>query len=263
MFTTHFKMTTHPFTEGTAPERLLQDERMSQGLARLKYFAEAGALALVTGTTGVGKTSLVRLFLHALSKHRYRPVYVYLTHVNPVGLLKLIVQSLGEAPKRGKERLFLQILEKARGTEHTTLLVVDEGQFVEPEALTDLRLLVTAGLENGHKLKILLTGQETLKEQLGRASHADLVHRISVRYHLAPLTRPQTTAYIDHHLKAAGASEKLFETDAKDLIHDFAGGLPRQINNIATASLIHAAAENLPKVTQAVVNETLPEFQLA
>jgi general secretion pathway protein A len=263
MFTTHFKMTGHPFREDTPCGSLLQDERVSQGLARLDYFAEAGSLALVTGTTGVGKSSLVRLFLAGLSKHRMRAHYVYLTHVNAVALLKLIVQSLGEAPRRGKERLFLQILEKTRSTEHTTLLVVDEAQYLEPEALTDLRLLVTAGAEDAPKLKILLAGQEGLRHQLGRASHADLVHRIGVRYHLAPLTRAQTTAYIDHHLKAAGASDKLFEPEAKDLIHDYAGGLPRQINNVATACLIHAAAENAPKITHTIVHQTLPEFQLA
>jgi len=262
MFTTHFKMTAHPFQEGTAPAQVLRDERVSQGLARLEHFAEAGSIALLTGTTGVGKSSLVRLFLDGLSKPRFRSVYVHFTHVNAVGLLKLIVQGLGEAPKRGKERLFLQILEKTSATEHTTMLVVDEAQFVEPEALTDLRLLVTAGREDTSKLKILLTGQERLRDQLGRAAHADLVHRISVRYHLAPLTRSQTTAYIDHHLKTAGASEKLFEPEAKDLIHDYAGGLPRQINNIATACLIHAATENATKINHAIVNDTLPEFQL-
>jgi general secretion pathway protein A len=256
-------MTAHPFKEGTAPAALLRDERMNQGLARLEHFAEAGSLALLTGTTGVGKSSLVRLFLDGLSRHRFRSVYVHYTHVRASGLLKLIVQGLGETTKCGKERLFTQILDKTRATEHTTFLVIDEAQFLEPDALTDLRLLVTAGREDTQKLKILLAGQEMLRDQLGRASHADLLHRINVRYHLAPLTRAQTTAYIDHHVKAAGASDKLFEPEAKDLIHDYASGLPRQINNIATACLIHAATQNASKINHAIVNDTLPEFQLA
>jgi general secretion pathway protein A len=263
MFTTHFKMKTTPFTENATSTTLLRDERVAQGLARLEHFAEAGSLALVTGTTGVGKSSLVRLFLDGVGKNRIRPVYVHFTRLNAVGLLKLVVQTLGESPKRGKERLFTQILEKTCATEHTTLLVVDEAQFLEADALTDLRLLVTAGREDTSKLKILLVGQDALRDQLGRAQHADLVHRIGVRYHLAPLTRAQTAAYIDHHLKAAGSSEKLFEAEAKDLIHDYANGLPRQINNVATACLIHAAAENASKIDHAIVNATLPEFQLA
>ncbi len=262
MFTTHFKMTTHPFLESTPTDRILRDERVTQGLARLEYLASAGTLALVTGPTGVGKSSLIKLFLASLSRNRYQPVYVYLTHVSANGLLKLIVAALGEAPKHSKDRLFLQILDKTRQTEPTTLLVLDEAHLVAPEALTDLRLLVSSVLEDGPSLKIVLTGQEALRDQLKHSCHADLVHRISVRYHVPPMTQAQTAAYMDHHMTTAGASDKVFDTEAKGLIHDYASGLPRQINNIATACLIQAAARNVQKINEQLVNDTMAEFQL-
>jgi general secretion pathway protein A len=262
MFTTHFKMTAHPFLESLPADRFLKDERITQGLARLEYLATAGRLALVTGPTGVGKSSLIKLFIASLSRNRYQPVYVYLTHVGANGLLKLIVAAMGEAPKHSKDRLFLQILDKARRSEPTTLLVLDEAHLVEPRTLIDLRLLVSSVLEDGPPLKIVLSGQEALRDQLKRSSHADLVHRISVRYHLPPMTRAQTAAYIDHHLKNAGGSERIFDTEAKGLIHDYASGLPRQINNIATACLINAAARNLQKISDHLVNETMAEFHL-
>ena len=63
MFTTHFKMTHQPFLERIPAEHILRDERLAQGLARLQYLAEAGSIGLVTGQTGVGKSSLVRLFV--------------------------------------------------------------------------------------------------------------------------------------------------------------------------------------------------------
>jgi general secretion pathway protein A len=262
MFTTHFKMKAHPFQEHTPTDHILQDARMREGLARMTYLAEAGTIGLVTGHTGVGKSSLIRLFVQSLSRNRYLPLYVYLTHVGVIGLLKLIVMSLGEKPKRGKEHLFLQILEKVHETELTTLLIVDEAQFIEPEALIDLRLLVSSALDEGARLKILLSGQETLREQLKRSAHADLVHRITVRYHLPPLTKDQTFTYIDHHMKKAGTSNKVFEAEAKTLIHDYASGLPRQINTIATACLINAASKSNPKIDGTLVNETMGEIHL-
>lgn len=97
---------------------------------------------------------------------------------------------------------------------------------------------------------------------LKRASLADLVNRISVRYHIKSLTREQTTVYIDHRLKCAGVTEKLMTSDAKSLIHDYAGGVPRPINNIATACLIHAASKNVTGIDETIVNETMAEFQL-
>jgi general secretion pathway protein A len=262
MFTTHFKMTTQPFLENITAKHILQDERISEGLARLQYLAAHGTLALVTGTTGVGKSSLIKLLFSSLSGNRFQPAYVYLTHVGGNGLLKLIVSALGESPRHSKERLFLQILEKAQQNDSVTLLVLDEAQLIGPPSLTDLRLLVSSLADQCPSLKMILCGQETLRDQLKRSCHAPLVHRISVRYHIPPMSSPQTDAYIDHHMTAAGASSKIFEPEAKALIHDYAGGLPRQVNNIATACLINAAGANLPKIDQKLVNQTIAEFQL-
>jgi general secretion pathway protein A len=60
----------------------------------------------------------------------------------------------------------------------------------------------------------------------------------------------------------AGGNLKTFETEAKNLIHDYTGGVPRQINNVATACLIHAASRNLKKINDTLVNETMNEFNL-
>ncbi len=262
MFTTHFKLTRQPFQERMPVESILCDERLAEGLARLKYLAESGSIGLVSGPTGVGKSSLIRLFIHSLSPNLYQPLYLSLTNVGASGLLRLIVTALGEVPRRGKERLFLQIIDRLQRTELTTLLVFDEAHLISPEALTDLRLLVSSGLDHGPRLKILFSGQDWLREELKRASHADLVHRISVRYRVPPLSREQTASYIDFQMKHAGASEKIFDQEAKYLLHDYASGVPRQINSYATACLLNAACKNLQKVTEALVNDTMADFRL-
>ena len=262
MFLSHFNMTQNPFTERPPIEWLLNDERSAQGLARLEYFAQEGLVALLIGQTGIGKSSLLRLFLNSLPHNRYNPRYVHLTHLNARGLLRLIVTELGEAPAFGKDRLFTQILEHARKAGAPTILILDEAHLIDPAALTDLRLLLSSAIDNGPPLKILLSGQEPLKNLLNRASHADLQNRITVRYRLAPLSEQQTSAYIDARVRQSGGSDKLFEPEAKTSIHEYAAGVPRQINNIATACLIHAAAQNTKKINEPLVNLTINEFQL-
>lgn len=108
----------------------------------------------------------------------------------------------------------------------------------------------------------MLAGQEPLRQTLRQSTHAALLSRICVRFHLAPLSKEQTTSYIDFQLKQAGGSEKLFEEAAKGLIHDYSGGVPRQINNLATACLLQAAAQNASHVNQAIRQQTFSEFQL-
>lgn len=262
MFLNHFKMNGHPFQERPPIEWILNDPRISQALARLEYFSKQGALALVMGQTGVGKSTLLRLFIQNLSKNRYRPVYLHFTGVSSSALLRLVVTQLGEAPRRGKDTLFLQILERTRKGDLTTVLIIDEAHLIDPAALTDLRLLVSSAVDTDLPIKIVLSGQETLARILSRASLTDLVNRITVRCHLFALTKDQTSSYIDSRMRSAGSNEKIFEVEAKSLIHDYASGIPRPINNIATACLLNAATRNLKVINESLVTETMTEFQL-
>lgn len=259
MFLNHFNMSTHPFAENPPLEWLLTDSRFEQALARMKFFLDQGCIALITGQTGIGKSSLLRMVRQIMPQNRYTPVYLHLTNVSPSAFLRLIVTELGEQPRFGKDRLFLQIIDRIKKNDSQTVLIVDEAHLISLQTLVDLRLLIS---DPTLPLKIILSGQESLTMQLKRTSLADLVNRTSVRYHIKPLTRSQTTAYIDHRLKCAGAVDKLFTQEAKSLIHDYAGGVPRQINNIATACLIHAASKNIAGVDESIVNETMAEFQL-
>jgi len=262
MFTTHFQMTRHPFSEHTSVDSLLRDERVSQGLARLNYLLQHGAIGLVIGATGVGKSSLIKLFLSQLSSNHVHPAYLHLTRLSSTSFLKLVVTALGETPRYTRERVFLQILEKTRSLEMPVLLVVDEAHLLSAGAFTDLRLLVSNALDEAPPLKILLCGQEPLREPLKRTCHADLVHRISVRYHIPPMDRDQTAAYVDFQIKQAGGDQKIFEPEVKSLLYDHTRGIPRQINNLATACLIHAAVQNAQRINEAIFQATLAEFQL-
>ncbi len=63
-------------------------------------------------------------------------------------------------------------------------------------------------------------------------------------------------------MKYANASEKIFEQDVKDMIHEYSNGIPRQINNIATGCLINACTQNLQRVNLEILNQTIAELQL-
>ncbi len=262
MFLNHFKFTSQPFAERMSADAMWPDDRMQQGLARLHYVAEHGTVGLVTGASGVGKSALLKRFMHELSGPGWLPVYLHLTHLPAAGMLKLLVSKLDEVPRRGKDRLFEQILAKARQTEGTLLIIFDEAHLLNLDALTDIRLLISSAIDDAPPLKVILVGQEPLRQTLRQSSQAALLSRISVRHHLPSLTKVQTVAYIDFQLKQAGGSEKLFEDATKGMIHDYSGGIPRQINNLATACLLAATAENVSRVTEAILQKTLAEFQL-
>lgn len=261
MFTTHFSMITQPFCEKIPTTLIMKDERFTQGLARLQYLLLSGSIAVLYGQTGVGKSTLLKLFFSQIPSNQFLPVYVHFTHVKSSSLFALIVSQLGEIPKHTKDRLFLQIIDKAKRSNLTPILIIDEAHLLCSDVLTDLRLLISSTPDSSTHLKIVLSGQEHLKSILKRDVLADFAQRISVHYHLHALTKAQTTAYLDFHVKSAGASEKTFDSNVKDLIHDFSSGVPRQINAIATACLMTASCKQSQIVTQDIFNQALTEFQ--
>ncbi len=76
------------------------------------------------------------------------------------------------------------------------------------------------------------------------------------------IEKEQTLAYIDRRLKAAGGAETLFDSAAKEIIHEHTGGVPRAINILATTCLIHAASRQLKRITETMVVEAAAEMRL-
>ena len=118
-------------------------------------------------------------------------------------------------------------------------------------------------LDVGPPLKILLVGQEALRATIKRAQHADLLNRVSVRFQLRALTKEQTSQYVDFQITQAGGTAKLFGEEVKALLHDFTGGLPRAINNLAIACLLQATALGVTRIDEDVFRHAAAEFQLA
>ncbi|MCP4153743.1 MAG: hypothetical protein GY757_38815 [bacterium] len=142
-------------------------------------------------------------------------------------------------------------------------MIFDEAHLISSQSLTDLRLLVCSRIENSSAVKVVLSGQDLLLETLKRSVLSDLNNRIWIRCRLYAMSKTQTLAYISHRLRCAGGSEKIFTTDAGEIIHEYSGGVPRQINNIATACLIGAAATDINQIDADFVNETMADFSLS
>ncbi len=262
MFLEHFKLNRQPFMEHTAVEAIWEDSRMEEAKARLNFLVDNGTLGLLLGASGLGKSALIKQFLHGLSPQRCEAVYCHLTHLTGSGLLRAVLVQLGEAPRRGKERLYQQLLDRAVRVDGAMLLVFDEAHLLDADALTDIRLLISSALDIGPPLKILLAGQEPLRGVLRQAKHADLLNRISVRCHLRPLTEEATGRYIDFQMRSAGGDPGVFDHSVKTTIHDYTGGVPRQINQVATQCLLQATAANTVRVDDSLLQQVFNEIQL-
>jgi type II secretory pathway predicted ATPase ExeA len=73
-------------------------------------------------------------------------------------------------------------------------------------------------------------------------------------------TSGESSAYLRHHLALAGRDEPLFADDAIARLHRASGGLPRALNNAATAAIIAAAADNKTLVDDTCAKRAVAEL---
>ena len=106
----------------------------------------------------------------------------------------------------------------------------------------------------------ILIGQPTLNRQLRMGMFAALDQRIATRFAIKPMDLAESAAYLRHHLALAGREEPLFADDAVARLHRVSNGLPRALNNAATAALIAAAAAGQDLVDDACAKKAVAEL---
>ena len=265
MYTSFFGLNERPFSITPDPRYLYMSERHAEALAHLIYgVKESGGFIQLTGEVGTGKTTLVRSLLQQLPE--FADVAVVLnSQLSRVEFLSSICEELHvELPEqRNSIKALTDALNVYLLRNHSlgrrTILIVDEAQNLRVDVLEQVRLLTNLETAKQKLLQIILIGQPELRELLARNDMRQLAQRITGRYHLEPLTRDETSAYIDHRLKVAGAIGPIFSGAAKRDLFRLSGGVPRMINVIADRALLGAYTLEEREVTPELIREAVSE----
>jgi len=106
-------------------------------------------------------------------------------------------------------------------------------------------------------------GQPELLDRLTEKRLLPLRQRISMRFHLEPLSREDTQQYILFRLNAAGAKQgALFTRRAIDAIDRAAEGIPRVINILCDQALLTGYSRNLLQIDHNIVRECVEQQKL-
>jgi general secretion pathway protein A len=266
MYTSFFGLGEKPFAITPDPRYLFLSERHAEALAHLVYgISEAGGFIQLTGEVGTGKTTVVRSLLERVPGHADVAV-VLNPQLTPVQLVLTICEELGlfirdEDSTSIKD--LVDILNKrlldAHANARRVVLIVDEAQNLSPETLEQVRLLTNLETASSKLLQIILIGQPELREVLSRVELRQLAQRITGRYHLDPLSRMETDAYVDHRLRVAGASAPIFTRAALREVHRLSKGIPRIINVICDRALLGAFTQEQHRIGPALVREAAGE----
>src|SRR5207302_1800084 len=134
-----------------------------------------------------------------------------------------------------------------------------EAQNLSPEVLEQVRLLTNLETTTQKLLQIILIGQPELRELLARNELRQLAQRITGRYHLNPLSRGETGAYVRHRLRVAGATADILSPHALNEVFRLSHGVPRVINIVCDRALLGAYSLDRHRVTAALVRSAASE----
>jgi general secretion pathway protein A len=265
MYLSHFGLRELPFSITPDPRFLYMSARHREALAHLVYgVGEHGGFVQLTGEVGTGKTSVCRCLLEQLPSH-VDLALVLNPRLSPVELLATVCDELRipypggtTSAKEFVDRLHRHLLE-AHASGRRTVLIVDEAQNLSPEVLEEVRLLTNLETTQEKLLQVILIGQPELAVILDQPKLRQLAQRVTARYHLEPLSRAETRAYVRHRLAVAGRGRALFTESALRALHLRSRGVPRLINAIADRALLGTYTRERLRVDTATVRRAAAE----
>lgn len=228
----------NPFTPDIPDDALLRTPEAEHFCWRVEQQVRDGGFALVTGDSGTGKSITLRL----LARHlRGLPEIVVGTLNRPQSRLGDFYRELGaifgvSLRVHNRWTSFSGLREKWESHLAATLwrpvLLIDEAQEMEPEVLSELRLLASTNFDSRSILTVVLAGDSQLIELLRLPKLIPLGSRIRARLSFEFATPKQLAELLGHLLAQAG-NPRLMTPGLMGTLCEHSAGNYRMLCNMA------------------------------
>ena len=264
MYNDYFGFREAPFSIAPDPRYLFMTDQHREALAHLVYGLNSdGGCILLTGEVGTGKTTVCRCLLNQIPDGA-NIALVLNPRVTASELLATVCDELHiDCPANASIKTYVDHINRflidshARGEK--TVLIIDEAQNLDPTVLEQLRLLTNLETDKKKLLQIIILGQPELLDILSSEEMRQLAQRITARFHLKPLGREETRAYISHRLAVAGSNVQLFPDAVIRRLHSLSRGIPRLLNILCDRALLGAYVQNRPNVDMRTLEQAARE----
>lgn len=264
MYEKFYGFTERPFNMTPDSKFFYPSEKHKEALDSLIYsITQRKGFVVITGEIGSGKTTVCRTLLNQLDG-RTKVALITNTHLTPKQLISSALEDLEVAFEPGTKSQLLSKLNtfliEQLSYNCNVVLIVDEAQNLTSTVLEEVRMLANLETEKEKLIQIVLLGQPELRDKLNLKELTQLKQRVSVHYHIYPLTKKETKQYIKHRLAVANSNGwEIFTPQAIDEIYDYSQGVPRLINYICDSALLTGYVNETKTITIDTIREVKKE----
>ena len=244
-YRTFFGMNREAFPLDLSLKDILETQDIAGIRGRFDYTVRLGAVGLLTGEVGSGKSTALRYVMSKLHPSEYRTIWITACSGSILEFYRILLAELN-IDKAGSKAVMVRLIKKAireivLEKKMKIVLIVDEAGLLRLEVLAELHTITQFEQDSKPWLPIILAGRTNLIDNLMYQTSLPLASRIVSRSHMEPVSRQEMEQYLVHHLALTGVKSAVFEDAAITAIHQGSGGIFRKANHLARGALIAAA----------------------
>ena len=262
----HFGLSAPPFSKDLEDDQLWLPTSKLALVDELVEALDAREHVLLVGEPGVGKTCTLRALRRRLSETDFRLTYCHNATLGRRDFYRQLCLALGLSPKATAAAVFHSVSshveELGRERVHPVFLL-DEAHLLRQQVLEHLHVLANYQWDRKPLLSLVLVGLPELWSLLALRKNRSLWSRIHCRISIGSPSLADSTEYIEHRLRQAGASKLLLGAGALTILHEATRGQLRDIDRVATNALRSAARRKQSLVDRELLEQVLEREQQA
>jgi general secretion pathway protein A len=189
---------------------------------------------LVTGASGVGKTSLCHALSASLDDPKSQLLYLSASRVSLLSVVRYFAQVLRVPPRRSTVETTKALVDVIKERSARPLLWIDEADRMPISTLTELRSLVEFDPQPAPLVSLVLSGPPQLRTALDAPELFALKRRISVKTVLDGLRRDELDPFLSHRF---GDPARRVALSVRDELFERTRGTPALIDRVVTHAL--------------------------
>jgi len=185
---------------------------------RFDYVLGLGAISLLTGEVGAGKSTALRWALTRLHPAQYHTLWLTVSGGSILETYRQLAAALDVETKTFSRptltRIIRQGIYELVNKKIQPVLIIDEANLLRLEVFAELHTICQFEADSKPHLPMILAGQNNMLDLLQYRSSLPLPSRIVARSHLEGIDLDQMQHYLAHHLTIAGVNTQLFSPQA-------------------------------------------------